>query len=235
MSLCKLCHIVLHCCAVSVTFSYTAPDLHHIIVYCYTVLHCVTLSHCCTVLHCVALCYTVLNLLQCITLYYTVSHYYTMCSPHSNLDNPNGGCVFMPHWQAYSCKNLQHHMFVIESMDADTETRRVSPIALDGGNTGNGDYTDLLNGPMDHGEPANLDTHHTLSHTHSHTITPHTYTLTPPHPPTLSLHRLVHLLHLSQASLHILLPGCCGNRLLCVDDRLLSLSPSLPPAQRWTE
>lgn len=42
-------------------------------------------------------------------------------------------------------------MLVIESMDADTETRRLSPLALDGGDTGHGSYTDLLNGPMDHG------------------------------------------------------------------------------------
>ena len=37
-------------------------------------------------------------------------------------------------------------MFVIESLDADTELRRLSPVAL----SSNG-YTDLLNGPMDHG------------------------------------------------------------------------------------
>lgn len=43
-------------------------------------------------------------------------------------------------------------MLVIESMDADTETRRLSPLALDGGDTGHGLYTDLLNGPMDHGK-----------------------------------------------------------------------------------
>ena len=191
----------------------------------------------------------VFTVLHCITLCYTI------CSPHSNLDNPNGGCVFMAQWQAYSCKNLQHLMFVIESMDADTETRRLSPIALDGGNTGNGDYTDLLNGPMDHGERANLDIpisdkhephlvtrtslHHHTTHIYPHTPHPHIHLHTPtpphPHPHTLSLHRLVHLLHLSQASLHILLPGCRGNRLLCVDDWFLSLSPSLPPAQRWTE
>ena len=42
-------------------------------------------------------------------------------------------------------------MLVIESMDDDTETRRLSPLALTGGNTGQGDYTDLINGPMDHG------------------------------------------------------------------------------------
>jgi len=159
-------------------------------------------------------------------MFHCVTLHYTMCSPHSNLDNPNGGCVFMPQWQAYSCKNLQHHMFVIESMDADTETRRLSPIALDGGNTGNGDYTDLLNGPMDHGEPANLDT---LTSDNELYLATCTHTITPSH------HRLVHLLHLPQASLHIFLHGCRGNRLLCVDDWVLSLSPSFPPAQRWTE
>ena len=42
-------------------------------------------------------------------------------------------------------------MLVIESMDADTEVRRVSPIAVHGGDTGFGKYTDLMNGPMDHG------------------------------------------------------------------------------------
>ena len=130
---------------------------------------------------CVTPCYAVLH---CVMLCYTVLHCYAMCSPHSNLDNPNGGCVFMPQWQAYSCKNLQHHMFVIESMDADTETRRLSPIALDGGNTGNGDYTDLLNGPMDHGEPANLDTPSSDKH-ESHLVIrtfPHYHTPTPSHP-----------------------------------------------------
>lgn len=41
---------------------------------------------------------------------------------------------------------LDYHMLVIESLDADTELRRLSPVAL----SANG-YTDLLNGPMDHG------------------------------------------------------------------------------------
>ena len=159
------------------------------------------LDYCCAVS--VTLRYTSPDL-HYITVYCVTLHY-TICSPHSNLDNPNGGCVFMPQWQAYSCKNLQHHMFVIESMDPDTETRRLSPIALDGGNTGNGDYTDLLNGPMDHGERANLDipisdkhephlvtrtslhhthtpSHPTPTHTSSHSHTPHPHTLTPSHP-----------------------------------------------------
>ena len=42
-------------------------------------------------------------------------------------------------------------MLIVESMDADSETRRMSPIALHGGDLGTGPYTDLLNGPMDHG------------------------------------------------------------------------------------
>ena len=42
-------------------------------------------------------------------------------------------------------------MMVIESMDADTETRRLSPLALVGGGSGLVNYTDLMNGPMDYG------------------------------------------------------------------------------------
>ena len=57
----------------------------------------------------------------------------------------------MPSWQAYCCRGLQHHMMVIESMDADTETRRLSPLALVGGDVASINYTDLINGPMDHG------------------------------------------------------------------------------------
>lgn len=37
-------------------------------------------------------------------------------------------------------------MLVIESMDADTEVRRLSPVALSADG-----YTNLLNGPQDHG------------------------------------------------------------------------------------
>ncbi len=60
--------------------------------------------------------------------------------------------MWVVEWQAYCCKTLTHHMLIIESMDGDTETRRLSPLALNGGDTGHGRYTDLLNGPMDHGE-----------------------------------------------------------------------------------
>ena len=37
-------------------------------------------------------------------------------------------------------------MLIIESMDDDTETRRLSPVAI----LGDG-YVDLINGPQDHG------------------------------------------------------------------------------------
>lgn len=37
-------------------------------------------------------------------------------------------------------------MLIVESLDKDTETRRLSPVAI----LGNG-YLDLINGPQDHG------------------------------------------------------------------------------------
>lgn len=46
-------------------------------------------------------------------------------------------------------------MLIIESMDPDTEIRRLSPLGLRGGDTGYGKYIDLINGPMDHGESRN--------------------------------------------------------------------------------
>jgi hypothetical protein len=56
-------------------------------------------------------------------------------------------------WQAYRCTNgLPYAELVIESMDSDGETRRLSPVALVsciGGSKG--EFVDLLNGPMDHG------------------------------------------------------------------------------------
>ncbi|XP_040289774.1 fibrocystin-L-like [Bufo bufo] len=55
-------------------------------------------------------------------------------------------CVNMSAWGAYKCSGLNYEMLVIESLDADTETRRLSPVAVleDG-------YLDLINGPQDHG------------------------------------------------------------------------------------
>lgn len=57
-------------------------------------------------------------------------------------------CTYQTTWQAYECYGDQYRMLVIESMDADTEVRRLSPIGL---RSREGDFIDLLNGPQDHG------------------------------------------------------------------------------------
>lgn len=46
------------------------------------------------------------------------------------------------------CPNTtDYRMLIIESMDADTETRRLSPVAV----MSDSGYLDLINGPQDHG------------------------------------------------------------------------------------
>ncbi|XP_063113704.1 fibrocystin-L isoform X1 [Cavia porcellus] len=55
-------------------------------------------------------------------------------------------CKYIPEWQSYQCFGMEYAMLVIESLDSDTETRRLSPVAI----VSNG-YVDLLNGPQDHG------------------------------------------------------------------------------------
>lgn len=62
----------------------------------------------------------------------------------------DSSCSLMPTWQAWKCTNIRHRMMVIESLDSDTEIRRLSPIALIA-NPGNTGHVDLLNGPMDRG------------------------------------------------------------------------------------
>lgn len=54
------------------------------------------------------------------------------------------GCVYQSSWQAYECHGLNHKMLIIESMDSDTETRRLSPVAIVSDNG----YLDLINGPQ---------------------------------------------------------------------------------------
>ena len=56
-------------------------------------------------------------------------------------------CIYQPLWQMYYCpNNVDYRILIIESMDADTETRRLSPVAI----MANG-FLDLINGPQDHG------------------------------------------------------------------------------------
>ena len=57
-----------------------------------------------------------------------------------------GNCTWMSSWNSYSCSGLNHLMFIFESLDEDTEVRRLSPFAL----AANG-FIDILNGPQDHG------------------------------------------------------------------------------------
>lgn len=42
-------------------------------------------------------------------------------------------------------------MLIIESMDSDTETRRLSPVAILGHDEDDDGVLDLINGPQDHG------------------------------------------------------------------------------------
>ncbi len=55
-------------------------------------------------------------------------------------------CSFIVSWNSYRCANIDHMMLLIESLDADTEVRRLSPIGI-----GVEKYIDLINGPQDHG------------------------------------------------------------------------------------
>ncbi|KAJ8026136.1 Fibrocystin-L [Holothuria leucospilota] len=66
--------------------------------------------------------------------------------PNKGIYRGNNDCKRVDDWQAYKCRNLDHMMMVVESMDADTEIRRVSPVSL----SSNG-YVDLINGPRDYG------------------------------------------------------------------------------------
>jgi hypothetical protein len=52
-------------------------------------------------------------------------------------------CVYQSNWQAYECHGLNHSNLIIESMDNDTEHRRLSPVAIISDNG----YLDLINGP----------------------------------------------------------------------------------------
>ncbi|CAM4838655.1 unnamed protein product, partial [Rotaria magnacalcarata] len=57
-------------------------------------------------------------------------------------------CTYQTSWQMYLCANTtDYRMLIIESMDSDTETRRLSPVAIMSDNG----YIDLINGPEDVG------------------------------------------------------------------------------------
>uniref|UniRef100_A0AAX7VHS5 Polycystic kidney and hepatic disease 1 (autosomal recessive)-like 1 n=1 Tax=Astatotilapia calliptera TaxID=8154 RepID=A0AAX7VHS5_ASTCA len=88
---------------------------------------------------------------------------------------PNKGvirrtCTYMSSWQSYKCFGLNYRMLVIESLDADTETRRLSPVAV----VGDG-YVDLINGPQDHGWCSGYTCQRRLSLFHSIVATGHSF------------------------------------------------------------
>ncbi|XP_047483365.1 fibrocystin-L-like [Penaeus chinensis] len=62
----------------------------------------------------------------------------------------DSSCSFVTSWRAWRCSGLRHRMLVLESLDADSLVRRLSPVALIA-NPGPDGYVDLVNGPMDHG------------------------------------------------------------------------------------
>ncbi|XP_078254550.1 PKHD1 like 1, tandem duplicate 1 [Rhinoraja longicauda] len=66
-------------------------------------------------------------------------------APHKGIIR-DSSCTYMSDWQGYKCFGLNYELLVIESLDSDTEHRRLSPVAVlcDG-------YLDLINGPQDHG------------------------------------------------------------------------------------
>ncbi|XP_033493349.2 PKHD1 like 1, tandem duplicate 1 [Epinephelus lanceolatus] len=89
-------------------------------------------------------------------------------APHKGVIREN--CTYMSSWQSYKCFGLNYRMLVIESLDSDTETRRLSPVAV----LGEG-FVDLLNGPQDHGWCAGYTCQKRLSLFHSIVATGHSF------------------------------------------------------------
>lgn len=52
-------------------------------------------------------------------------------------------CTLVSKWQAWFCTGLDMKQLIIESMDLDTETRRLSPVAVFSNDY---EYVDLING-----------------------------------------------------------------------------------------
>lgn len=69
--------------------------------------------------------------------------------PNKGIIRSKGGqvkCQFASQWNMYKCTDINYKMIIIESLDPDTEDRRLSPIGL-----ASRGYIDLINGPQDHG------------------------------------------------------------------------------------
>ncbi|CAF0965964.1 unnamed protein product [Rotaria sordida] len=66
--------------------------------------------------------------------------------PYRGISRTNS-CILHSSWGMYQCNyDADYRMLIIESMDSDTETRRLSPVAI----MSNNGYIDLINGPSNH-------------------------------------------------------------------------------------
>ena len=52
--------------------------------------------------------------------------------PNKGIIRGDNHCTWMSKWNAYKCSDMDHQMTIIESLDKDTETRRLSPVAIFG-------------------------------------------------------------------------------------------------------
>ncbi|OAF68924.1 hypothetical protein A3Q56_03331, partial [Intoshia linei] len=59
----------------------------------------------------------------------------------------NNRCVWNEEWTAYRCQEDDYYHLHLESLDSDTLTRRIGPIAILSGDL----FLDVMNGPSDHG------------------------------------------------------------------------------------
>lgn len=57
------------------------------------------------------------------------------------------GCTYIPSWQGWNCPEKKFGRLAVESLDADNEMRRISPVAF----ASDDGYVNLMNGFMDHG------------------------------------------------------------------------------------
>ncbi|KAI3358131.1 hypothetical protein L3Q82_003134 [Scortum barcoo] len=89
-------------------------------------------------------------------------------APHKGVIRKD--CTYMNSWQSYKCFGLNYRLLVIESLDADTETRRLSPVAV----LGDG-FVDLINGPQDHGWCSGYTCQRRVSLFHSIVATGHSF------------------------------------------------------------
>ena len=96
-------------------------------------------------------------------------------------------CTFMSTWNMYICSNLDHLMLVLESLDDDTEVRRLSPIGI-----GANGFINLINGPMDNGWCGGYTCQERISTFYTIVATEFNYTiaLTSTNPQQFALHLL---------------------------------------------